>query len=302
VIADIRSGLTDRPPNEIQARGVDVADGLTAASGRWDVAVLNDKFSKVAPKSPGGLIGCESKSADPDVLYLAGKDYVPLYRFCVDAAFADEASQTKAANRIEDALIHLSRLRSITALSNKRSALQGKITVRPIRLSGSFECTNSRFTATEMTPVAIDPKSGMYPFSPGDVFRFEVTNNSARDVYVTLLDLPPDGSVKILSPRERDDEKYGVVIPKNGGKRSLMSDLCRVDAAGTFLETGAFQISPLLGIDRFKLIASTERTTRGDFAYLAMPALVDRSGGSSLAGKSDWTTVETILRINDTGN
>ena len=300
VVAAVRSGLVG-PVNDRESRGVSVADRPTALAGRWDVAVLKDKFSKVAPKSPGGLAGCESKTADADILYLAGKDYVPLYGFCIDATFADEASQTAGANRLEEALIHISRLRSITALSNRLSALKGKITVRPIRLSGEFECKNSRFTATEMTAAVLDSKSGKYLFKPGDVFRFEVTNNSASDVYVTLLDMPPDGSVKVVSPRDRDDEKSGIVIPSNGGKRLLMSDLCRVNDDGKFLETGAFQVSPFLGLESFKLIASSQPTTRDDFAYLAMPKL-NRAGQATLSGKSDWTTVETFFQINDTGN
>jgi hypothetical protein len=301
VIANVKSALTERPVPEIQARGVDVASPLMVAAGGWDVAVLRDKFSKVASKSPGGLAGCEPKTPDADVLYLAGKDFVPLYQFCIDATFPDQPSQAAAANRIEDALIHISRLRSIIALSNKRSALKGKVTVRVIRLSGSYACTNSKFTATQITPAVIDPRSGNYPFTPGDVFWFEITNNASDDLYLALLDLPPDGSVKISSPRERDEEKGGVTVAKNGGKRIVMSERCRVDSAGDILEAGAFRITPGAGLERFKLIASTQSITRDDFAYLAMPRL-NRTGNSSLEGKSDWTTIETILQINDTRN
>ena len=304
VVAAVKADLTGGTSSDIEARGVDVAVGTTAAAGRWDVAVLKDKFANVVSKSPGGLEGCDSKSAGTEIFYLAGRDYVPLYRFCLEATFADEASQKAAANRINDALVHIAKLRSIIALSNKRSALKGKVSVRVMRLIGTFGCSESKFTATEMRSAVADAKSGNYLFKPGDVFWFEITNNSASDLYLALLDIPPDGSVKVFSPSARYEGMDGVIVPRNGGKRILMSEDCRVGSDGNILEAGAFRVSSLPGLDRFKLIASTQKTTRENFGYLEMPALAQprRTGTSLLADTGDWTTVETILQINDTGN
>lgn len=310
VIASVRSSLTAGPSNEIEARGVDLVPA--AAAGRWDVAVLKDTFSKVASKMPLPVERCTPPGADaadartpPDaeVLYLAGKDFIPLFGFCIEAGFAAETSRSAAAKRIDDALVHMARLKSVNAISNRRSALNGKITVRSIRLAGPFGCTNSKFTAAEMKPAAADPGTGYFRFAPGDVFWFEVTNNSPHDLYLTLLDMPPDGSVRVFSPRARADENDGVIVAKNGGRRILMSDECRLDPLGNFIvgTVGAFRISAVPGLDRFKIIASVDRTTRDDFVYLEMPALTSRRGSSSLAGKSDWTAIETIFQIVDTG-
>jgi hypothetical protein len=172
VIAAVRSGLTERPVSEIEARGVDVSSQPMAATGRWDVAVLKDKFSNVASKSPGGLVGCESKTADDDVLYLAGKDYVPLYRFCIDAAFADEASQSTAAKRIENALVHISRLRSITALSNKLSALKGR-----------SRFVRSGFRDRSNAPIAGSQRPRQHPRS---LIRSQAVTISSRAMYSVL--------------------------------------------------------------------------------------------------------------------
>ena len=312
VVAAVRANLTPKPPETRDARGVDIVSAQRASASDWDVAVLKDSFSKVAAKMNGSSPRCESVGTgngeivlppDSDVFYLAGKDFVPVFRFCIDASFPNAKLQTAATKRIEEALVHLARLRSINAISNKRSALNGKIIVRPIRLTGPFGCVNSKFLMTAQDPAVLDPATGYYSFTSGEVFWFEVKNNSTQDLYLTLLDMPPDGSVKLFSPRKLDGEKDGVVVAKNGGVRILMSDDCRVDADGNFLEAGPFRSSRLSGLDRFKFIASVERTTRDDFAYLEMTALVRGSEKASpLAGLGDWTTVETIFQINDTGN
>ena len=310
LMTSLRARFTPKGPETVEKRGIDIITGQ-AAAGRWDIAVLKDSFSKVAGKVDGGLTGCEAvgqtepvpvaTAADAEVFYLAGRDFVPMFGFCLQSKM-DPNSQNGAAKRLEEAIVHIARLKSIGAIANRRSPLFSKITVRPIRLGAPFGCTDSKFTAGGRERMSPNPATGYYSFKPGDVFWFEVTNNSPHDLYLTLLDMAPNGSVKVFSPRARADENDGVIVSKNGGTRILMSDECRVDAAGNFIPgtVGAFRISKVLGLDRFKIIASVDRTTRDDFAYLEMSALTARSGESTLAGKSDWTAIETILQINDT--
>jgi hypothetical protein len=181
--------------------------------------------------------------------------------------------------------------------------LKGQITVRPIRLTPPFGCTDGKFQAGQFEAAAADPTSGRYVFAPRDAFWFEVTNNSPVDLYVAMFNLPPDGSVKLFSPRNLDGEKdTGVVIEKNGGKRILMSGDCRTDDQGNFLEVGALKASRTPGLDAFKFLVSVDPLLRANFDFLELPALTERGETSSLATSRDWTTVETIFEINDTGN
>jgi hypothetical protein len=127
-----------------------------------------------------------------------------------------------------------------------------------------------------------------------------VTNNSTKPLYVALLNTDPDGAVTIHSPRgQRADEAEGVLIPA-GGRRIIVGDDCRAED-GTVVEASVLLASKTPGLDRFKIIFSTDKIKYGDFAYLEMPAFNRRDGAASLASVSDWTTVETIFQINDTG-
>jgi hypothetical protein len=299
-----------RPTDKSEIELVATRQGEPA---RWDAAILKDKFSNVVTKIPGAkpdsfrcaaptsaddkALGPAGRS-DRDVFYIAGRDFVPLYGFCMEASAADEAA---AAARLQKALVHMAGLKSINSIANKRSALKGKIAVKPIKLSGEIGCVNSVFRAADTIAVVADPATGDYAFAPGDYFWFEVTNNSAKPLYVALLNMDPNGAVTVFSPRGmRAEEAEGVLIPA-GGKRIIVGDDCRADE-GTIVEAAVLLASRTPGVDRFKFIFSTDRIKYEDFAYLERPALTRRDGAASLAAMSDWTTVETVFHINDTRN
>ncbi len=310
IIAATRDLLTPaRPTDKASFEFVKTLQGQLA---RWDVAVLKDKFSNVVTKIAGakpGSFQCamptvEDEKAlgpagkpDRDVFYIAGRDFVPLYGFCMETAGADEGATSR---RLEKVLVQLAGLKSIRSIENKRSALKGKIAVRPIKLSGEIGCVNSVFTAANVEAPPADPSTGFYSFDPHDYFWFEVTNNSTRPLYAVLLNTDPNGAVAVHSPRGmRADEAEGVLIPA-GGKRIIVGDDCRAEG-GTVVEASVLLASRAPGLDRFKFIFSTDKLKYGDFAYLEMPALTRRDGAASLASVSDWTTIETIFHINDTG-
>lgn len=275
-------------------RGVDIAPASAAkVRGKWSVAVLRDPFSKAFPTADAHkCAGDRQPAPDEPVFYVTGSDYKPLFGFC---AVADDDA---AVSRIESALVHIARYRAIQAIENKRSRLSGKISVKPIRLRSStdYKCIDGRFTAERYEPVTPDRSTGHYSFEKGEVFWFEVTNNSPYDLYITLLNLGPDGSVKLHFPRNIVGEKDGVVVPARGGTRVVVSDRCRVDSSGRFLEAGAFRTSGPSGLDRFKFIATVEPTKRDDFAYLEMDAIT-RSDNISLAGRGEWTAVDVVFAI-----
>lgn len=284
-----------------------------ALADDWDIALLKDKFAAVVAKIPGArsdAFACaQPRPGDPDaagaaggrdrdVFYLAGRDYRPMFRFCMEAALESEEA---AAARVRTAIVHIAALRSINAIANTRSALNGKITVQPIRLGGTMRCVNSLFTVDSYKPSVPDPKTGAHPFGPREMFWFEVTNGSSVPLYAALLNVDPSGAVQVLSPRTIFEESDGVVIPP-GGKRIIVGNDCK--GTGEDIEDAAVLFaSRTAGNDRFKFIFSTQQLVHAAFANLQRPPLgSSREGFGSLAGRHDWTTVETIFEINDTMN
>lgn len=313
IVALTRELLTPTLPT--QKGQVDLVTSRAGQPPRWDVAVLSDKFSHVMTKVPGATAGnfsCEvpgkeeggstdTSKPDRNVLYLAGQDFVPLYGFCMESDAADAVTRTAAAQRLEKALVHLAGLKTVNGIANKRSILNGRITVTPVRLKGKITCQNSTLKVGSSVASRPDAVTGVHLFAPREPVWFEVANNSPKPLYVALLNLAPDGAVNLFSPRgQRSEEAQGLMIPA-GGKRILPGDDCRGED-DDIREAGAIRASRISGIDRFKFIFSTEQITYDDFSYLEMPALTRRNGRGSLAAMNDWTTVETVFQINDTGN
>lgn len=279
----------------------------------WDVALLKDKFSSVVEKIPGASAtdfkcsqptGTSEPAAATDaksdraVFYLAGRDFVPLYRFCMETSFVDERA---SAARLRQVIGQMAALRSVNLIANKGSALSGKVSVQPMRLAGTMKCTNSVFGVDTYAKTVADPTTGSHPFKPMEMFWFEVTNKSAKPLYVALLNTDPNGGVAVLSPRgNRADESDGVIIPA-GGKRIIVGNDCV--GRGTDVQDAAVLFaSRTPGLDRFKFIFSTARLVYEDLKFLEMPPISgQRAPQASLAGMNDWTTVETVFSVSDTG-
>ena len=281
---------------------------------KWDVALLKDKFSTVASKiqesaseikcsqpvySDKDAVGPGGKP-DREVFYFAGRDFVPLYRFCMETEFADEAASAEVLRKV---ITQLAAIRSINSIANKRSAMAGKVTVKTIKLEGDLRCTNSRLSATTHKTSVPDAKTGWHAIGPRGAFWFEVTNNSKNNIYVALLNVDPSGSVSVLSPNgNRIQDKDGLMIPP-GGKRIVNGDDCRGE--GSEIESAwVFLASRRAGFEQFKFVFSTEPLLHSHFAGLELPPLpgTQRSGLGSLASSKDWTTFETIFKVTDTSN
>jgi hypothetical protein len=291
--------------NVADSRGVDVLSEvqISRQTGRWGVAVLRDKYSKVFPhagemqNAPDCGVGNDPNA---DVYYIAGPDYVPLFGYCVGAT-PERSAQN--AQSITQALTHIARYRSIQRIQNARSRLAGRVVVRPIRLSMNSgpvdpfkNCVDGKLTADRYDPV-VRAVYGRYPIGTTEIFWFEVTNNSPYDIYVALLNLQSNGSVKLKFPRNIDDEKNGVLIPKNGGKRIVNGDQCRVEADGN-ISTGAFRTSRRPEIDAFKLLLTTRPMTWEDLSYLEMDSL-RRNENASLATINEWIAVDIVFEVGD---
>lgn len=286
-------------------RGVDVLPAAldNRQVGRWNFAVLKDKYSKVFPnfraeEIPPKCGAANAPSPEADIYYITGQDYMPLFGFCVKAG--SEALGT--AESLISALTHMARYRAVQQIGNRRSRLAGKIMVRPIRLSttsGSFSgtanCIDGRFTADKYEPLLRTGPS-RYSIGTGEVFWFEVTNNSPFDVYVSMLNLQSNGSIKVKFPRNIAEEKNGVVIPKNGGKRIVNGDRCRINADGDLTETGAFRTARYPELDAFKFFITTSALKWEDLSYLELDA-IRRNENVSLATINEWIAVDLTLEV-----
>lgn len=310
VIESLRSRF-DRSILPGQGRGVDLVAPGSRAAGKWDVALLKDKFSTVSPRM-GGLAACELPAKDgrratgevtaPDteVFYFAGKDFIPSFRFCIEANFPDESAEGFAIVRLMDAVTHHLAHKTLESISNRRSRLNGKITVTPVRIPGGYRCENGVFLSEVKEPAVPEAKSGRYSFHASEALWLEVTNNSPHDLFVVLFNMAPNGRIKILAPRgDRYEEKDGILIPANGGRKILPGNDCRSLPDGGFTDVGAIRASRLPGLDKFKFIFSVDRIIRDQFLHLEVVELT-RDANSSLAGSNDWTTVETILDVSST--
>ncbi|HKP69989.1 MAG TPA: caspase family protein [Pyrinomonadaceae bacterium] len=309
-VAKVRELLV--PPPEVKRREIDVVKTTQGQPGRWDVALLKDKFSSVASKvgrAKGEAFTCiaptrdnpdargPSESSDRDVYYLAGRDFVPVFGFCMEATNADD---NVSADRLRKAIAHMAAIKIVKSISNRRSALASQVIVKPVRLRGAITCSRSALVVSEPVAAVASP-DGSYAFAPLEALWFEVENRSAKPLYAAALNIEPSGAVILLSPRgQRIEEAEGLIIPPRS-KRILPGGDCRTEN-GEIVDAGARRASRTPGTERFKFIFSTGKITHDDFAYLERPPLANSRDGEAMLGPADWTTVETILKINDTGN
>ncbi len=298
---NLRQKFTSEKQVENRAQIVNFASGKwNNKATRWDAALLKDKFSKVFPdqtraapvkiRTDENGRGVYEKLPAPDrqVFYLAGKDFVPLYGFFV------EAGKEYTERTIEKALIQLSRLRAVKSIANNRSVLRGKVTVKPVRLIEPIECgSNDLLMSARKEIPEFNPVTRAYKFKKGDAFWLDVRNMSDKDLYITLLDVGSDGSVQILFPGNVDGEKEGFKLAAGTGRKIVIGENCQ-DGVPIYMA-----VTPPAGIETFKLIATTEKTPRRNFEFLEMTSINERTRGEeeTLLSVGDWTTDEINFEI-----
>lgn len=296
LLGNLKRKFTDE---KSKSHGVDLTDGKwNDRSVHWEIAVLKDRFDKVFPdrsRAAPIIIGRDEEtgqdiykdfpSGDAQIFYLAGKDLKPVYGFFAEA-------EKDSESKIEKALLQLVRLRSVRAIANKKSALFGKIQIKPVRFLTEPFCSNGLIDAERKEALTLKPSETAYKFKTGERFWLEVTNNSGKDVFITVLGIGADGSVKIHFPRNILPESEGYKLEAKAGKnkRIVLSDKCADLILG---------ITPPAGIETFKVIAATVAIPRRNFEFLEMTALGSkgRSGDTVLADAADWTTAEINFEI-----
>ena len=296
MIKKLREKFTPPKKDQIESHGIDLASGKwNDRAVRWDIALLKDRFDKVFPdtsraapieigKKENGLSIYEAfPSAETQVFYLVGKDLSPIYGFYV------EADKSYTERTLEKALLQLVRLRSVKAIANNKSPLYGKINIKPVRLI-SPTCENKLIVAKKKETPLLKKTETAYKFMVDEPFQLEITNTYGKDLYITVLDIGSDGSVKILFPRNLDGEMNGFKLAAKTGKRIVFGEKCSDDILVT---------APPAGIETFKVIATTEPVPRRNYEFLEMKSLNAKRSGeeTSLASVGDWTTDEINFEI-----
>jgi hypothetical protein len=261
------------------SRSITLADELdldvpNTRGVNWDVVVRQVKFSQWFHE-PKQLTPEANGPASPDrsVYCIAGGDGThPLFDFFV------ELDDPGAAEKIAAALEHLANQRSLRAISNDASELNGALKIRLLRVYGVFQDGKLKIEREE--PIDLPKDVQDYSFDQGELLRLEIENQSSTDLYLTLFDISTDGSIQILYP----PAGAAVSLPKGAKVKP---------------DSLIFRLGGPAGYETYKLIASTEKKGPSDYAFLQQSAVARNSGALSLATLSDWTTAQVNLWISD---
>jgi len=192
--------------------------------------------------------------------------------------FFVELDDANAAEKIATALEHLANQRSLRAIGNAVSQLNGGIKISLLRVSGVL--ADGKLKIEKEEGIDLPPDVPDYSFDQGELLRLQLENQSGVDLYLTLFDISTDGSIQIL-------------YPPAGAALSLPN------RAKVKPDSLIFRLGGPAGYETYKIIASTEKKGPSDFAFLQQAAISRNSGAVSLATLSDWTTSQVNLWISD---
>ena len=214
-----------------------------------------------------------NRPADREVYVITGVDATrPLFDFFIEL---DDAT---GVQKLAAALEHLANQRSLLAITNPTSSLEGGLKINLIRVTGTFIDGKLKIEKEEAINPPIDSQE--YSFDQGELLRLEIENQSNSDVYLTLFDISTDGSIQIL-------------YPPTGAATSLPK------GAKVKPDALIFKLGGPAGLETYKIIASTEKKGPSDYAFLQQSAVTRSSGTMSLATVPEWTTTQINLLISD---
>lgn len=148
------------------------------------------------------------------------------------------AQKQETSEKVIEIVDKEAKWQAIKYLGNKDSNSKAKIQMRAVPLSAN---TLEKRKAIEDKSEAKKKKFESGEFSEGDLYQLEITNTGTFPVFVTVINLTPNGSAKVMySPRSDDD-----IIPV--GQSSILN------------KNVVFRISKPFGLEFMKVIASTER-------------------------------------------
>jgi hypothetical protein len=235
----------------------------------WDVVVKRVKFSDWFSQTSTEA----NRPANRDVYVITGVDATrPMFDFFIEL---DDAG---GVQKLAAALEHLAQQRTLRAITNPTSNLEGGLKIDLIRVAGTFVDGKLKIEKEEAINPPIDSQE--YSFDQGELLRLEIENQSNSDLYLTLFDISSDGSIQIL-------------YPPTGAATSLPK------GAKVKPDALIFKLGGPAGLETYKIIASTEKKGPSDYAFLEQSAVTRSSGTMSLATVPEWTTTQINLLISD---
>lgn len=266
LLIDKKTGKFNRPSLTVTG-DVDL-NVATQTRINWDVVVKPARFSDWFQESSQSGTS-NTRSADRQVYIIAGPDGTrPLFNYFV------ETDDSAGAQKIFTAIERWANQRSLRAINNEASKLNGGIKINVRRVRGDLP---RRIDGED--EVKLPPNVQDYSSDQGEWFRFEIVNDSTEDLYVTLFDISTNGGIQIAYPPRGST----VRIPHGG----------RVKPPFLTKLTGP------PGYETFKIIASTEEPLPNAFLFLEQAGVTARAEIYSIANLPDWTTAEVNFVISD---
>jgi hypothetical protein len=264
---DKRTGKPIRP-SLIVVGDVDL-DLPRQTSVNWDTIVKLTKFSDSFQRASSQTGGANSRSADRQVYIIAGPDGTrPLFDYFV------ELDDSEGPQKIFTAIERWANQRSLRAINNQASKLNGGIKINVLRVRGDLP---RRIEGEEEVKLA--PNVQDYSSDQNEWYRFEIVNQSTEDLYVTFFDIGTNGSIK-------------VAYPPPGG-------MARIPHGARVKPPFVTRLTSPPGYETFKIIASTEDPGPNAFLFLEQAGVRLRGDIYSIANLPDWTTAEVSFVISD---
>lgn len=275
-----------------EPRGEELADELRALPLVADASGADDWQVRVRPRDEAALFPLVAEREDGTVLSALRPDDTPVSEFSDgEWLLAD----------ICNALERESRWRFLAALDNPGPASGARVQLRvvPVKVEGGDDGEDIRVLDLEL-PIS---EGGEVQLASGVFVRFEIDNLGDEDVWVTVLDLRPDGLVGPVYPYP--DVTVGENMVEHGTTVRLPCD------------DYTFQIKGPEGVELFRVIATEEpsdfsvfidpQTVRGEDApqprsplerLLHAATLGTRAAGVPVA-ISEWATDTVVVRVTE---
>lgn len=244
---------------------LEAAPGPGGRPPRWHVAVLRGKFgelfkdeSELAPPQKGEP-PCPIPARDAEVFYIAVEAGKPIYGF-----FVQPTCQLRV-EKILNALQKFAAQHDLRALGNDAWPRGEGLKISVRRVRGKF-IDALGYGGSGSESVRLLRHQAAYTFMLNELLFFEVTNETDKELYVTVLALRTDGGIEILFPAGLNPK------PIVRGEPAVTT------STGHYYET----TSPP-GYETIKVIATTKPA---DFRFLETNG-VTREGGTARKKRSE---------------
>jgi hypothetical protein len=256
VEAAVAQLLTDSKLVEV-VNTVSSRDGASAGNANWDVKLRRGKFGAVFTDQDASALVTEKEdeklpSDNQDVYYLDTGSGEPLFGFFI------KTTHMAAAEKITRALEAFAKQRNLLTLGNAASSLNNGIKVSVVRVEGKLtKGPDGKVKGQREYLLSAPENQTNYFFEQGVQFKLRLENQSAQDLYLTVINISTDGAINIM-------------YPQAGARDPLRK--------GRSIETIYYETAAPAGLDTYKIIATTQYT---DFSFLAEEA-IRRSAQSPL--------------------